>query len=156
MAQELHIRIQIDPNTNVLKFYLGNQIEHVGTWELDRHSALSAEDLERQLGYAVLSLLSVCCEKSIGNRRYLDLRENRARLALSNLKSRLDSGDKSAVIDMMLEYVAAARRSGDLSLIFEAEKVLSDQVSAGNFIAEEYLSKQWPREKRSVIDSMGS
>lgn len=156
MAKRPTIRIQIDTETKSLEFFLGDDDHAVGTWNLDEYSELDAGELERRLGYAILSLGSICSGKVIGNRQYLVERDQRTVLAIQRLKARLANGDKAAIVDLVLEHVVAARRNRDLSLIVDAEAVLRAEVSSANSFAIEYLRTQWPQEKKSAIESVDS
>lgn len=145
------LRIEFDQASKIIKFFIGVGGQPVGEWNLREEADKDPADLERRIGYAILGVLSASAGESVGYRDYLADRNNRATLILESLRKRLDDGDKSAIVSMVLELVASARRNQDVRDVDRAEKLLREASQAGNEAAIEFLADHWEAEKRAAI-----
>ncbi|MGZ5100427.1 MAG: hypothetical protein ACXWF2_07140 [Usitatibacter sp.] len=144
------LRVEYDSGTRLLKFFVGQESMPVGEWDLGKDAGKDPVELEASIGYAVLGALSAIAGTSLGNRNYLEERNNRTELILQSLRRRLESGERDAIVSMVLELVASARRKGDLGDLARAEELLRDAAQGGNPSAIEYLARRWDVEKREA------
>ena len=145
------LSLEYDLHRRVLKFRMNGDDVSVSEWNFAQEDDRDATDLEARVGYAVLGALSALAGQSIGNRDYIQERNNRTVLILEQLKRRLEQGDGSAVVSMALELVASARRKRDETDISAAESLLHKAAQDGNSSAIEYLRSQWEVEKHDAI-----
>jgi hypothetical protein len=145
------VRVEFDNATRVIQFFIGTGGPPVGEWDLREELGKDPEDLERRIGYALLGVLSADAGESVGNRDYLADRNSRTTLILESLRKRLDAGDKSAIVSIVLELIASARRNRDVQEIGRAEKLLREAANGGNEAAKEFLVNSWEIEKRAAI-----
>ena len=148
------LSLEYDLRRRVLKFRTNGDDMSASEWDFAQEDGREAMDLEARVGYAVLGALSALAGQSIGNRDYLQERNNRTMLILEELKRRIRNGDQGAIVSMALELVASARRKRNEADLSAAEDLLHEAAQSGNSSAIEYLRDKWEIEKHDAIEAI--
>jgi hypothetical protein len=151
------ISVHLDATSNELSI-LDSEGQPLGTWLLAgaECKALQADDLERQLGASIFSVLSGLIGRSVGNRDYLHQHEAHSSAMLKRLRAELAAGNEQLIVYLAQHLLSDARRNNDLSAIAGAEAELRRAAAGGNLHASDYLAKQWPQEKQQATDAVTS